>query len=83
MDSTQAHIHYYSSLGMPPREISDTLGIPLKRVYRNLNNSDMGRRTLHYFPNMDTSLPQLNTAEDNRAFVVDKFWPCKETRYAL
>ena len=80
MESTQSHIHLYYSLGMPPREIADTLGIPLKRVYHNLNTTDMGRRTLHYFPDLDTSLPQLNNAEQNRQFVAERYWPSKDNR---
>lgn len=66
MEVTQEHITLYHYLGMSPREISVTLGVPLQRVYRNINYTDMGRRTFHYFPDMDTSTPQLVNAEHNR-----------------
>ena len=77
MESVQERINFYSYLGMPPREISDTLGIPLSSVYRNLTASDKGKRTLHYFPDMDTSRPQLTKAEQNRQFVQEHFHPSK------
>ena len=67
MENTQEQISLYHYLGMSPREISVTLGVPLKRVYRNINYTDLGRRTFHYFPDMDTSRPQLISAERNRA----------------
>lgn len=77
MESTQERISFYYYAGMPPREISDTLGIPLSSVYRNLQTSDMGRRTLHYFPHIDTSVSQLTRAEINRQFVQDNLHPSK------
>ena len=80
MKSTSERIHFYNEVGMPPREISDTLGIPLSRVYRILKFSDTGRRTLHYFPNMDTSTSQLNTAEHNRQYVVEHLHPSKNDK---
>ena len=78
MKSTTDRIHFYSEVGMSPREISDTLGIPLSRVYRALRFSGTGRRTLHYFPNMDTSRKQLNQAEHNRNYVSQNLHPSKE-----
>lgn len=77
MKGTQERIHLYFDLGMPPREISDTLGIPLSSVYRNLQTSDMGRRTLHYFPNIDTSSAQLGRAEVKRQHVTEHHHPSK------
>jgi len=77
MKNTTDRIHFYGEVGMSPREISDTLGVPLSRVYRTLKFSRTGRRTLHYFPNMDTSKNQLNTAEHNRNYVVDHLHPSK------
>ena len=78
MKSTSERIHFYNEVGMPPREICDTLGIPLSRVYRSLKVSETGRRTLHYFPNMDTSKNQLNKAEHNREYVSKHLHPSKE-----
>ena len=78
MESTQERIHSYHHAGMPPREISDTLGIPLSSVYRNLQTSDKGRRTLHYFPQIDTSVSQLTRAEINRQYVQNHLHPSKE-----
>jgi len=78
MKSTTDRINFYNEVGMPPREISETLGIPLSRVYRTLKFSDIGRRTLHYFPNMDTSHPQLNNAEHNRDYVSSHLHPSKD-----
>ena len=78
MKSTSERIHFYNEVGMPPREIGDTLGIPLSRVYRHLKFSETGRRTLHYFPNMDTSRKQLNQAEHNRNYVSQNLHPSKE-----
>ena len=77
MESTQERSHFYYHAGMPPREISDTLGIPLSSVYRNLQTSDMGRRTLHYFPHIDTSQQQLTRAEINRQYVAEYLHPSK------
>jgi hypothetical protein len=78
MESTYERMTFYYYAGMPPREISDTLGIPLSSVYRNLQNSDNGRRTLHYFPQIDTSVSQLTRAEINRQYVQDHLHPSKE-----
>ena len=78
MKSTTDHVYFYYEVGMPPREISETLGIPLSRVYRTLKFSDNGRRTLHYFPNLDTSEPQLKKAEHNRDFVSRHLHPSKD-----
>ena len=66
MESARDYIDFYSYLGMPPREIGETLGIPLSSVYRNLKFSDTGKRTLHYFPDVNTSNSQLARAEQNR-----------------
>ena len=78
MKSTSERINFYKEVGMPPREISDTFGIPLSRVYRNLKYSETGRRTLHYFPNMNTSKKQLNKAELNRQYVAENLHPSKD-----
>ena len=78
MESTQERIHFYHYAGMPPREIGDTLGISLSSVYRNLQTSDTGRRTLHYFPHTDTSVPQLARAEIQRQYVKEHLHPSKE-----
>ena len=78
MKSTSERIHFYNEVGMPPREICDTLGIPLSRVYRSLKYSETGRRTLHYFPNMNTSKKQLNKAELNRQYVAENLHPSKD-----
>lgn len=78
MKSTRERIHFYNEVGMPPREISDTLGVPISSVYRNLRVSETGRRTLHYFPYMDTSQSQLFNAELNRKYVSRYLHPSKE-----
>ena len=78
MESTHEYISFYFSLGMPVREISDTLGVSLSNVYRNLRVSQMGRRTLHYFPNLDTSTQQLTAAEQHRQIVAARHHPSKE-----
>ena len=77
MESHQERIHFYFGVGMPPREISDTLGISISSVYRNLRVSDTGRKTLHYFPNLDTSVRQLTRAEVRRQYVRDNLHPSK------
>tara|TARA_R110002074_G_scaffold77559_7_gene175844 strand:- start:5959 stop:6201 length:243 start_codon:yes stop_codon:yes gene_type:complete len=75
MESTPQIIEYYAYVGMSPKEIAGTLGVPIKRVYRTLNYSAIGKRTLHFFPDLDTSQPQLNRAEHNRQYVVDNLHP--------
>lgn len=77
MESARDYIDFYKYLGMPPREISGTLGIPLSSVYRNLKTSDIGKRTLHYFPDVDTSSQQLLKAEQNRILNADRHHPSK------
>ena len=77
MKSARDHIDFYSYLGMPPREISGTLGIPLSSVYRNLQTSDTGKRTLHYFPDVNTSTPQLVRAEHKRYLNAFRHHPSK------
>lgn len=77
MESTPQTVCFYHYLGMSPREIAGTLGIPLKRVYRSLNYSASGKRTLHFFPELDTSAKQLNKAEHNRQIVADTLHPSK------
>jgi len=78
MESTHEQVRNYHHLGMLPKEISDTLGVPLSSVYRTLRATSSGKRTLHYFPHMDTSNPQLNNAEINRQYVSTHLWPSKE-----
>ena len=80
MESTPQTIQFYRYLGMSPKEISATLGVPLKRVYRTFNYSASGKRTLHFFPDLDTSHQQLNTAEHNRQYVVDHLHPHTDGR---
>jgi hypothetical protein len=78
MESTLTNtIELYYYLGMSPREISATLGLALKRVYRTLGTSARGKRTLHFFPDLDTSIPQLNSAEHNRDYVARHLHPSK------
>ncbi len=71
-------IHYYHQLGMPAQEISDTLGLSVYTVYRNLRHTSPGKRKIHTFPNLDTSLDQLNKAEHNRDYVSRHIHPSKE-----
>lgn len=79
MESTLVHtIELYNYLGMSPREISATLGLTLKRVYRTLSTSAHGKRTLHFFPDLDTSQMQLNSAEHNRDYVASHLHPSKD-----
>ena len=73
--TTQIELYYY--LGMSPHEISVTLGVALKRVYRILSTSAHGKRTLHFFPDLDTSDSQLNAAEHNRDYVAAHLHPSK------
>ena len=68
----------YADIGMPPLEISETLGIPLSRVYRSLEDNDSGRCTLHYFPDMDSTVSDLCHAEQHRQYVSEHFHPSKE-----
>lgn len=80
MESTLVRtIELYNYLGMSPREIAVTLGLALKRVYRILNSSAHGKRTLHFFPDCDTSAYQLNAAEHNRDYVAANLHPSKCT----
>jgi len=77
MESTPQHIEFYNDVGMTPKEISGTLGVPLKRVYQTLKYSSSGKRTLHFFPDLDTSASQLNRAEHNRQYVAEHLHPSK------
>ena len=78
MESTlKDTIELYYYLGMSPREIAVTLGLALKRVYRTLSTSAHGKRTLHFFPDCDTSHTQLNSAEHNRDYVAAHLHPSK------
>ena len=78
MESTPQTIEFYFDAGMSPREIAGTLGVPLKRVYRTLSYSASGKRTLHFFPALDTSEQQLNRAEHTRDYVSRHLHPSKE-----
>ena len=78
MESTPQIIEFYHDCGMTPKEIAGTLGVPLKRVYLTLNYSASGKRTLHFFPDLDTSEQQLNRAEHNRDYVSRHLHPSKE-----
>lgn len=79
MESTLSKtVEFYVYLGMSPREIACTLGLPLKRVYRYLSSSSHGKRTLHFFPDLDTSPAQLNYAEHNRDYVSAHLHPSKD-----